>query len=439
MNAFSRTPPGMSVLLALAPLVTRGDERLEELRGVLARHVATEERAPSELVARLAALGPAAVPTLYEQVTGRGLEALIGADWQPSAWHCEPEEIPGLCTAALERAPGTAVREHLGRVLDGEPTFQERLIVLRILGAQGSAAGLALVLRDAVELGELELGRPSVRLALRTALRGILVHDAAAWGLLEKRLDKLELATCEVLVEAIGEAGLPRGMDLLARLFARARLAPERIAEAMAELERSRPWDLAGRTLEHCSPWLSSQDPAECARAARLAGRLHALEAVPALIELASHADGRVRRCASAALQEMAGMPLDLDPSGWADWYEHEREWKKECWEPLLARLVAREPGPANEVLRELTRHPLYRHESARALAESLGHQARAVAVAACTELERLGSRWALPGLVEALQASQPQVRAAAWRALCALTGEKRELAIEPWRALIDS
>lgn len=427
----------LALVLALASSGPHDGERLEELRGVLMRRAASEQRTPAELAVRLAALGPEAIPVLYEQVTGTGLEALIGGEWQPSAWHCRPEEIPGLCAAALERAPAAAVREHIARVLDGEPTFQERLVVLRILGAQGSAAGLALVLRDAAALGELELGRPSVRTTLRAALRAILTGDPAAWVLLEKRIDELEPATCEVLVEAIGESGLARGMDVLARLLTRGRVATGHVAEAMAELEHARPWDLSGRTLAHCSDWLTSRDPRECARAARLAGRLHALEAVPALIELASHADGVVRRCATGALREIAGLPLELDPAGWAAWFEREHDWKDRRWEPLLGTLVAADPGAANEAMRELARHPLYRHESARVLAESLGRLARGVALAACAELERLGSRWALPGLVTGLQLRQPHVRAAAWRALCTLTGEKHELASEPWRALI--
>lgn len=417
------------------------DPGMEEVREVLQRRSRMDGRMPAELVAGLAALGPDSVPTLYGLVTGRGLEALVGEGWQPAAWKCRPEEIPALSAQALERAPMRAVIEHLARALDDEPTDQERLVILRILAGQGSAEGLDLVWRSASELGDLELGRPSVNRALREALVSILRRDRQSWTILEKRFEKLEPAACLALVEAIGAAGQARGMELLARSFTRGSPAPEHIAEAMAELELACPWTLAGRTMEHCSPWLTSRASAECARAARLAGRLHALEALPTLIELASHVDGLVRRCAVDALRTMAGLPLDFDADAgaWSGWYERELTWKEERWEPLLETLVSDRTGPANEALRELAAHPLFRHEMARTVAESLCEQPRAVALSACTELERLGSRWALPGLVSALEDAQPELRAAARRALCALTGETRELSVEPWRALIDS
>ena len=141
------------LLLATAPAAAPARS---DVRTVLARRAPLETRTPSELADGLAALGPAAVPQLYELATGRGLEALVDGEWLPSAWSCEPEAIAELCANALERAPdAAAVLAHLARALDAKPNDHERLLILRILAGQGSAAGLELVLRSASELGDL--------------------------------------------------------------------------------------------------------------------------------------------------------------------------------------------------------------------------------------------------------------------------------------------
>ncbi len=410
-----------------------------DLRAVLARRSPSDERTADELVRGLARLGAPAVPALYELATGRGLESLVGEEWVPSAWSCEPEQIPELCALALESAPTAAVLEHLAGVLDAGPTDHEHLVILRVLAGHGSAEGLELTLRSASELGALELLRPRVRAGLRAALSSILRREPRAFERLHKRLDTLEPATREVLVEAIGEAGRKPGMSVLVRMLDDDQPARARVVEAMAVLERARPWDLGGQTMEHCGPLFRSPDPAERALVARMVALLHDLDSVPELLALASDSDALVRRCALRSLADMATLPFSSEVETWESWYLREQAWKEEHWTRLLAALVATQPGPANEALGELTQHPLYRHEAAYAIADCLAEQPRVVALAACVELENLGSRRALPGLVAALEGGPAQLKAAVWRALRRITGQERALSLELWRAWIDS
>ncbi|NOT31131.1 MAG: hypothetical protein HOP15_11840 [Planctomycetes bacterium] len=409
------------------------------MRAVLHRPSGTEERTADELANGLVALGPAAVPVLYELVTGRGLELLVGEEWRPADWSCEPEAIPGLCLLALERAPTDAVIKEIERALADEPSHQDRLVLLRLLGAKGSAAGLALAFRDAAELGDLELLRPRVRTALREALAAILRRDPSSWSLLDKALAKLEPATREVLVDAIGDTGQKQGMAVLVRLLQAGQPSRARVVENMARLECARPWDLAGQTMEHAARLLNSQEAAERALAARVAGSVHALEVIPELIALVDDSEPLVSRCAVEALAALADLPLGSESGAWEAWHQRERNWRETSWTPLLDALVSARPGPANEALRELVGHPLYRHEAALAIADCLALQPHAVALAACAELESLGSHWALPGLIATLEQAQPQLRAAAWRALRALTGEERKLVPALWRSLVDA
>lgn len=428
------------LLLGLGPAVTAapGDPEAD-LRAVLARRSSSDERSPAELARALADLGAEAVPLFYELATGRGLESLVGEEWLPAAWSCQPEEIPELCALALESAPKAAVLAHLAHVLDVGPTYHERLVILRVLAGQGSADGLELVLRSARELGDLELLRPRVRLGLRAALSSILRGEPRSFEGLLAHLDALEPATCEVLVEAIGQAGRRQGMLVLTRFLESGQVGRARVVAAMADLEGMRPWDLGGQTLASCGPLFRSPDASERALVARLVGSLHSIEFVPDLLQLAGDSDELVRRCALGALATMAKQPFAPDVEVWESWYLHEQAWREASWAGLLETLVAVQPGPANEALRELTRHPLYRHEAARAIAECLREQPPAVALAACAELENLGSYLALPGLVAALEDGQAQLKAGAWRALRRLTGQERPLSLELWRAWIDS
>lgn len=409
-----------------------------ELRAVLRRRSATDGRGGEQLVHDLVALGPGAIPELYALAVGRDLEVLVGASWEGAAWCCGPEEIPGLCARALGAAPSAAVLVQLARALEAGPALPERLTLLRLLGEQGSADGLELLVRMASELGALELSSPRGRAALLDASLAILRGDVRSFALLEHYLDAFEPSMRAVLVDAIGAAGRRRGMPVLERMLAEEPELEAEILTAMGELEDAHPWELTGRTMTHAARRLHAQDAAERALAARLVGAVHGLEAIPELIQLLNDDDAIVRRCAESSLQRIASVPLGSEAASWEAWLQREEGWREANWTRLSDALVAARPGPANEALRELTRHPLFRHEAALLIAESLVQQQRAVAVAACSELERLGSRWALPGLVKALENGQPQVRAAAWHALRHLTGEDLELSLELWRARID-
>lgn len=413
------------------------DSGFAELRTVLCRAHPGESRTPAELVTRLAALGPEAVPALYAMVTGAGFDALIGEEWVPSAWFCRPEEIPGVCANALERAPTEAVLAQVELALSGEPSFQERLVQLRILAGQGRAEGLELVLRGARELGEVELGRPSVRAALEGALEAILRRDGHALARIEKELEHLEPILAESVVAALAGSERPEAMATLERAFRLGTPARDHVARAMAELELARPWQLEGRTFRTCGAWLRGQDPDLRAQGARLAGRLHALSALPELVDLTDPArelDPGVRRCALEALEAMAGIPLE--PVGLEAWLAREESWKEERFDGLLETVVRGEPGAAKESLHELARHPLYRHQTARSLAESLSSQPLVVARLSCDELGRIGSRQALPGLLDVAE-HLPRLRVAAAGAMRRITGETRELTPELWRRLV--
>jgi HEAT repeat protein len=355
----------------------------------------------------------------------------------PADWHCQPEEIASLCAQALERVPEGPLLECFKAALERGATFQEHIVQVRVLGARGAAGGLEILLRNATELGDLELGRPSVRATLRTAFSSTLRRDPRAWAPLEEVLLKDTSALDAVLVEALGECAEARGMSLLERLFERGRLAREELAQAMAMLEEARPFDLGGRTLAACARFWMSAQAGQRALVATLAGRVHALESIPQLIEFLSEEEGVVVRSAEQALTRLAGLPAASTSAEWTAWFEREQAWHRERFAPLCAELVGTQASKALEAMRELSAHPLFRHQSARALAEGLAHMKRAAAVAACRELERIGSRWALPALVAVLSSGPPALQNSAAAVTRALAGDAPVHDLARWRAWI--
>lgn len=381
---------------------------LARVRAVLQPRGPHDARTPAELAAGLAHLGPEAVPVLYGLARGQGLEPLIGDEWRPEAWLCLPEEISRLALEALGSAPAEAVLAELEAALAGPAGVQERIVALRLLAAQGGPQALALVLTAARGLGELESSRPSVQRDLREAVRAILHRDGRAWPLLVEQLETLEPVLAPAWVEAIGASERSRGLAVLARLRAQRPELGLLTLEAMVALELARPWILAGETRAHLASTLRLGQPAERARAARLAATLHAPEVVPLL--LAALADGApaVRAEARGALFRLAGLDLGEQEEGWSAWAEGEQLWRAEDLPQLRARLRLEDAGAANAALVELLRHPLHRHELATVLAEELLELPRPVALQACVELERLGSRHAVPALLRALPEAPP-------------------------------
>ena len=424
----------LGALFLLGATVLPGKEDLARVRDVLRRDDSAES-APQILVQKLVALGPDAVDELYALATGKANDALIGEEWVPAQWLCLPEEIAPLCAAALERAPDEPLFACFTQALDDGPTFQEHLVQARLLGARGSAGGLALLMRNATMIGELDFERPSVRKTLRGALGAILRRDERAWSALDPVLDS-GAALSRVVVEAIGESASVRGMAVLERLFARGSLPREDMARAMAALEAARPFDLGGRTMNACRVYWRSPDAAERALVAVLASRVHALERIPELIEFLGDGEAVVSRSAAQTLAALAGCAVASSGEGWTQWHELEQAWFQERFGACSAQLIAARAGDATEVLAEFAAHPLYRHAAARVLAESLPRMKRAPALAACRELERIASPGSIPGLVAVLVSGPPAIQNAVAATLRTLVGDSAH-DLAHWRAWV--
>lgn len=427
---------GLLALLGVALCPGSPPDARDGVRAALGRR-GDEERTSEELTRALVALGPKSIPLLYSLVLGSGLDGLIGKDWIPEAWACEPEEIPELSRRALTQMQAKEVIAHLTQVARSKPEIKERVVAMRILSGLRSSEGLELIWSTTEELGALELGYPSVRTAVRAAMGAILGHAPAAWEWVSERLDETDPATTQILVETLAEIRMPQGMAILEALLADGSLPEATLLHSMAELEAHSPWALAGRTAHHLEGRFLAREHERRALAAALAGRLLLASAVPELLLLLEDVDPRVRATAACALAQLSNRPADLDPAAWTRWYEAELTWREERVPKLLEALTGPRPGPASEALRELFTHPLWRAEVARETATRLAKAPHPVGLSACALLEQARVRHALPGLVQALEARDSRVKKAAWHALQGLSGASLPLDLAAWRDLV--
>jgi HEAT repeat protein len=239
----------------------------------------------------------------------------------------------------------------------------------------------------------------------------------------------------QLACEALASCNRPAAVGLLCKLFGRDPALDLAALEALARLGEQFPWRVGDDVAARLRTALRRDDPTLRANVARALGRMKDASSFESLLALLKDRDPAVTRTAQWALREISGQSRKLEPEEWQGWYEAELSWWKEEGQGWLEMLDPEDSARLSEALRELLAHPLARDGVADALGSSLSALDPAAKLVACGALERLGSRRAVPALVECLFDPSEELRATAWRALRSLTGQ--DLAAEPqlWEA----
>ena len=438
MTPGQRSPAGFlavalaSFFLSQAASAGPGD-RAEVVRGVLRERGARDERSELEVVLELVSLGPQVIPVHYELVMGPGIDSLLEGATPKTQWIVGPDRFPNLARQALARLPAEDVVRHLRSKVRRNTALDERLTVVRILGDLGSARGVELMLDIAEDAGTVALRHRSVHGTLERAFAACLQEDADSWRRVGRQLGGLDSGVLGVLVDAVALADHPRGIGFLEDLLGTDDELDLHVLEVLVGLQTRYPWRVDRSPSWYLSSLASDSDWTRRRLAATLVGRLGNHELVDMLIGLLEDSHPGVRNAAQAGLDEIAGVDLGEDSVLWKSWLDGELSWWNREAPELLARLGSMTPGPATGALRKLTRRPLFRHEVARAVAESLLDQNPVAAGSSCKALVDLGSTSAVPGLTDALERSEATVRASAWETLQALTGQLLPLDAHVW------
>ena len=182
---------------------------------------------------------------------------------------------------------------------------------------------------------------------------------------------------------------------------------------------------------------LDSESASRRGAAALALGSLQDAGAAEALIELLDDPSAGIRENAHWALTRITGLRFPLSPLPWRSWYRSETEWFQGEYVRHARGLGSSDPAVVTRAIRELGQRRLHRDTLALELAEVLYHPSPPIRLAACLALRELGSRAALPELVEALEDGDGRVREAAWSALRSLTLQDLPPDREAWLALL--
>ncbi len=418
----------LGVLTIGAPSPSPSTDELAAVRAVLQRSDGASVARDDVLVRRLVALGASAAPALFSLASGEGIEALL-VDDAPEAWMCPPERVGQLALAALADLPAVSVRDFLRAECRAHPRLEVRAAALDVLGRQGSAEGLELYF-ELLAQNDDELEHRALRTVACAALLAMLRKDSATANTLERPLLAASRAAQQLACEALADCNRATAVRLLTKLFGRDPELDRAALEGLTRLGVQFPWRVGDEVTARLRAVLVREDASMRAAAAQALGRLRDAQATPALIALLRDADGATRRAAQWALCETSGQKRITEAADWQRWFEVERAWWREEGQAWLEALDPADPSRLSEALRELLARPFGRDQVADALASGLPEFDPAAQLVACATLARLGSRRAVPALIELLFEPTDELRTAACAALRTLTGE--ELPAEP-------
>ncbi len=395
---------------------------LAAVRSVLQRSEGASACREDVLVRRLTALGAETAPVLFVLVSGEGLEDLLGESG-PEAWLCSPERVGALALETLANLPEVPVRTTLRAQTSARPERTVRVAALSVLGRQGTAGGIPLFLELLAESGD-EIEMRALRAPATEALAAILRSDAQAVNTLEKPLLAAPLALQRLVCEALTASGRAEACGLLQKLVGKDLELDLLVLEGLGRFAERFPWRMNENTGALLRACLEHSNPSLRAAGARALGRARDTKALAALIASLDDGDEDTVRASQWALRECTGQTRLVQAQDWRAWLEAERGWWRDTGKAQTDSLAQGDTTRLSQTLREAQKHPLARHAMVDALLQALDDLEPGAKQLACASLAQLGARQAVPSLIELLFESDPLVRAAAWNALCRLTGE---------------
>lgn len=373
---------------------------------------ALADPAPEQGLARLDRLGPEAAPALWAVLTGQALGEL----------ELDRAASRALARRALAGWPDEAAVAQLVAGLRPESGPGQRLELVELLSWTESRAALAAIFAVLHGMDPLQLRGSRVTSSLAAALEPVLLADERAFQELAERLPELEPALLPAVVEAVRGLRHPGAFLVLAELASHEPALESAVLAALGRGARRPVPEAAWRCVDLARRALTAIDPRQRRLAAVALGRLGDGDSFFSLVACLEDHDRVVRRCALEALQELSGIRRQWSAAQWRSWQEGEEAWLAAS-DALAAVLAHGDPQRAAEAAHEAARHRLFAERAAELLCEGLQHPQARIRALVCGLLERLEHARAIPALVDASGDPDAAVRAAARRALEALTG----------------
>ena len=300
-----------------------------------------------------------------------------------------------------------------------------KLAAVRSLSSANDERSLPMILEFISSMDPIVLSSTSVR---ETFVRAIVEQLEQRGGLTSfaSVAREAQPETQSIIAMAVARSGSPDSVGFLVDLLGandqldRTILRQIELSTKAGGAADARPHDESLRTLRS---YLESGSSDLCRGAIVALGSLHDIDSIPSLAQRLSDEDTFVSHSTHSALSMMARVDLGQDPALWQAWYEEQMTWWRETAPGVILNLKGEDPGEAHKSLAALLQHPLWRHELAEAIGPLVQRTDLPIASEVCTALGRLGSRRAIPYLLDAVLSDQPDVHAKANAALRILTG----------------
>jgi hypothetical protein len=321
----------------------------------------------------------------------------------------ELERRPAAKRAALAVLAGRAeaVRAAIAPLLDSGASTESRARGLEALAAAGTLEDLELAISLATSSpaatgpdGE-PCVDPDVLDRLQACTSTLFAREPDEIPRAQARIERCPGALAPALVAALGETGTPQGLALLGELLSRGTPHASSAVAAIATAAKGLPPPFDLRVRDAVRWTLERETPEGFREAVICVGWLEDDRSAALLVDLLDHASAGVRADALWSLRRITGARIEGDRERWSRWLDAEDRWRAERLPAMLASLETGAPAERAAALNEVLRHSFPRHEIALELALRVGRLDGAAFAAACEALAKLGSRAALPPLLE--------------------------------------
>ena len=402
MSPAARLLPRTAVaILAMACLAfadqrtTSASKKVEE---VLQSKVSESDR-----VARLANVGPDAIPVLL---------AILGSDAGPVALQ-EPSIV-----AALKRFDRTQLVPAIVRTTSAGSPARLRRASIEALGAVGDRRELPVLCKIASPAAASDDLEPTVETALRRATVEILLRDFGSYLAIQDLLRSQLSATRLCIYRALADTGAAPSLPILVQRLGADALEDPILLSEIARGSRSVPLPPEIGVREGLRVYLHSDRAVLVQAATTSLGNLEDADSVPDLVAQLAHPDSFVRETSHAALCKITGEKLLPVRERWAAWYASETDWYAKraaaCIEDLRTGVGVRK----NLAISEISKHALYREEFTEHVLRMLPHESEALQRQGICALGIMGSASAVPYLEAQAFDSNAELAGAAREAL---------------------
>ncbi len=410
--------------------IAASEAQAEAIRNVVAVLRPARPAAAELMASRLAILGAGHIPAIF-QIFHRG--AAPGPDGSAEAKDVALEPAQERALLLAMKRMGPAVNRYFRELSRLSGDREVRMSAVRALGEIASSAELRLMLdltrpkpeeispADSIavteELSDADADR------FRAAIEAMLLRDADALAQVESLLPLAEAEYASPMIHAVANQNSRSALAVLTRHLGSRQELDGLLLTDIGKCAAAQPAPFTQDVNAAVRRYLSASTAELVREAALVIGRLEDSDALPNLVTLLSHSDRGVRQNAHWSLKRITGLYFAADPKAWSPWLELEMAWWRDTAPKLFEKLERAPIGEAMASVQQIARRRYPRHTLAGELTRALTHPEAEVRRLACVALGQFRSRPAVEGLINVLDDPDPELRAAAHRALRSITG----------------